>query len=308
MENKKAEIIQIILITILVSLSINLISSSIFSLNSIKNIIILLIGIIICLSVVIYYLKIKVKSMNITKIIEGNVILNVNDKNIYKSLEYYSSYNISDNITAVRLENKEINKKYNDSLKNVEKYRIDELKLKNSYFSFILNNAIEYQILDLLTDYMSLNEEDIKFIDLNNAPKEILNNIFVKTLSRDYRKRDVFNDYDDKFFSVNDDEQLHILKSNEGYIYNKFIIAIPKNATLTKKENSLIIKSKFFKIILEWGIDEVFSPFSDMDFYNFFSHDDKIDDDDIEFSYYIKVKVDYTFLKNLMIIIYGLIL
>ena len=161
MENKKAEIIQIILITILVSLSINLISSSIFSLNSIKNIIILLIGIIICLSVVIYYLKIKVKSMNITKIIEGNVILNVNDKNIYKSLEYYSSYNISDNITAVRLENKEINKKYNDSLKNVEKYRIDELKLKNSYFSFILNNAIEYQILDLLRHYLEIIEKEM---------------------------------------------------------------------------------------------------------------------------------------------------
>ena len=39
MKNKKAEIIEIILITILISLSINLISSSIFALNEIKNII-----------------------------------------------------------------------------------------------------------------------------------------------------------------------------------------------------------------------------------------------------------------------------
>lgn len=293
MKNKKAEIIEIILVTILISLSINLISSSIFMLNDIKNIIVMAIGIVICLSIVMYYLKIKVKSMNKDKIIEGNIILDVKNKYIYKSLEYFSSYSISDDINAVMLENKEINKKYNESLKNIETFNEDNFKLQNSYFSFIVNSAIEYQILNLLTDHIHLNDKDIKTIDLNNASKDILNNIFIKTLAKDYKIREEFNDYKDE---MKEDEELFTVKSDEGYIYNKFTIAIPKNAMLIKKENSLIIKSKYFKITIEWGIDDASLPFPDMEFYNFFSVK-KIDYNDVEISYYIKVKVEYSLLS-----------
>jgi len=232
--------------------------------------------------------------MNVDKIIDGNIILNVKNKKIYKSLEYHSSFNISDDITAVMLENKEIKKKYSDSLKNIEKYSDDISQLQNSYFSFVINSAIEYQILSLLTDHVHLNDEDIKTIDLTNASKDILNNIFIMTLAKDYKKREAFNDYEDETL---EDSELFSIKSDEGYIYNKFIIAIPKKAILTKKGNSLIVKSKFFKITIEWGIENASFPFPDMEFYNFFSDDDKIDYDDVEFSYYIKAKVDYTLLS-----------
>ena len=52
-----------------------------------------------------------------------------------------------------------------------------------------------------------------------------------------------------------------------------------------------------FKLSIEWSIEDVSSPFSDMNFYNFFYNDNKIDYDDIEFSYYIKVKTEYTLLS-----------
>lgn len=294
MKNKKAEIIEIILITILISLSINLISSSIFSLNDMKNIVVMLIGIIVCITIVIYYLKVKVKSMNIDKFIDGNIILNIKNKKIYKLLEYHSSFGIGDDINAVMLENKEFRKKYYNSLKNIETYSVDTFKLQNSYFSLVINDAIEYQILNLLTDHFHLNAEDIKTIDLNNAPENILNNIFVMTLAKDYRKRKAFKDYED---DTDEEVELFSIKSDEGYIYNKFLIAIPKNARLIKNGTSLIIKSKYFKMTIEWQMDDVSFPFPDMEFYNFFNNKDKIDYDDIEFSYHIEVKVRYNLLS-----------
>ncbi len=293
MKNKKAEIIEIILVTILVSLSINLISSSIFTLDDIKSIIIMVTGVVICISIVIYYLKIKVRSMHIDKFIEGNIILNSKHKNIYQLLEYYSSFLISEDVYALMLENKEFSKKYKDSLKNIDKFNEDNQQLQNSYFSFAINSAIEYQILNLLTDHLHLDDEDVKTIDINNASKDILNNIFIKTLAKDYKTRKVFNDCEDR---ERDGEELVSIRSDEGYIYDKFAIAIPKNAVLTKKRNSIVIKSKYFKINIEWGIDNASFPFPDMEFYNFFNVD-KIDYDDIEIAYYIKAKVEYSLLS-----------
>lgn len=294
MKTKKSEIIEIILVAILISLSINLISSSIFMLNDMKNIIVMVIGIIICVSVIVYYLKIKVKSMNEEKIIDGNIILDVKSKSIYQSLEYSSSFSISDNINAIMLENKEIKEKYNDSLKNIGKYSQNISELENSYFSYVINSAIEYEILNLLTDYFYLKDEDINIVDLNNAPKDILNNIFIMILAKDYKKRAVFNDYKEEGL---EGAETFYIKNDAGYIYNKFKIAIPKNAVLVKKKNSLIIKSRFYKITIEWNIEDVSMPFPDMEFYNFFSDENKIDYDDIEFPYYIKVNVEYTLLS-----------
>lgn len=252
------------------------------------------IGIIICIVIVIYYLKVKVKSMNIDKIIMGNIILNGKNKRIYKLLEYSSSFNICNLITAVMLENKEFNKKYNNSLKKVKLNNNNVLKLKKSYFSYVINNAIEYQILDLLTDYVYLNDEDIRTIDLNNAPKSILNNIFVMTLSKDYKERDVFCDHR---YEIMKGAELFSIIDDNGYIYNKLSISIPKEAILIKRDDSLIIKSKYFKITIEWGIDSTMSPFPDMEFYNFFSNDYKISEDDIKVSYYVEIKVEYSLLS-----------
>lgn len=251
------------------------------------------IGIIICIIIVIYYLKVKVKSMNIDKIITGNIILNGKSKQIYKSLEYKSSFNIDSLITAMMLENKEFDKKYNNSLKKI-KVNNNIFKLQKSYFSYAINNAIEYRILELLNDYAYLDDEDIRTIDLNNAPKSILNNIFVMTLAKDYKERDVFHNNRSEIMK---DAELFSIIDDKGYIYNKLSISIPKDAILITKGDSLIIKSKFFKITIEWGIDDISSPLSDMEFYNFFAIDYKISEDDIQISYYIELKVEYSLLS-----------
>lgn len=294
MKNKKAEIIEIILITILISLGINLISSSIFVLDSTKNIIIMIIGIILCISVVIYYLKTKVKSMNIDKTIDGNIILNVKNKQICKSLEYHSSYSMGDYINAIMLEKPEIRKKYNDSLKKIENFIENESRLKDNYFVYLIESAIEYKILNLFTDYIPLNDKNIKIIDLENAPDSILNNVFIKILSEDYKNRNIFDNYKEEIL---EDSELFSLRSDEGFIYNKFKIAIPKKAKLLKKDNSLTITSKIFKLTIDWNTSNFCSPFSDMAFYNFFSTDTEIDIDDIEVPYYINIKVEYTLLS-----------
>lgn len=295
MKNRKAEFLEIILITISISLGINLISSSIFSLDCKKNIVILTIGVIICFIVVLYYLKIKVKSMNMDKIINGNIILNANNGKIYGILPYSSSIRISDHIVAVILENKRIRKKYNDALKIIKNFDGNIVELQNNYFLYILNSVLEYEILNLLIDHLPLKEDDINIIDLNNASEDIVNNIFIKTLAKDYKKRDIFKNYYDDA----DDIELYSILSDEGYIYNKFKIAIPKKAKLIHKDNLLIIKSKLFKVSVEWNIEEFNCPFHDMKFYNYFLKDNLIDFNDVEFSYYISVKVEYSLLSML---------
>lgn len=295
MENKKSEIMEIVLVTILTALGINLVSSSIFMLDDIKNIIIMLIGIIICIGVIVYYLKTKVKSMNVNKIIEGNIIVDVTNKNIHKSLEYSSSYHISENIKAVLLEDEEIKKKYNNSLENIEEYYEDSTKLQNSYFGYVVNSAIEYEIVDSFTDSIYLRDKDVKTFDLNNAPKDILDNIFIKILSKNYKEREGFKHCDEEV--EEEGAELFSLKSDEGYIYNKFSIEFPKDASISKNKNKLIIKSNICKLTIEWGIDYAHMPFPDMEFYNHFSPEDKINYDDIEFSYFVEINVEYKLLS-----------
>lgn len=295
MENRKSEIIEIVLVTILTALGINLVSSSIFMLDDIKNIIIMLIGIIICISVIVYYLKIKVKSMNVNKAIEGNIIVDATNKKIHKLLEYSSSYHIGENINAVLLEDKEIMKKYNNSIENIEEYCEDTSKLQNSYFGYVINNTIEYEIIDIFTDSIFLRDKDIKTFDLNNAPKDILDNIFIKVLSKNYKEREEFNNYVEG--AEVEGAELFNLKSDEGNIYNKFSIEIPKDATISKNRNSLVVESSICKLTIEWGIENAHMPFPNMEFYNLFSQKDKISCDDIEFSYFVEINVEYKLLS-----------
>lgn len=292
LQNKRAEILEIILIAIILALGINLISSGISAIVDIKNILVILIGTAICISVILYYLKIKIQSMGINKIVVGNIVLNVKNKRLYGILQYRSSYQIKDYINAILLENKEISNRYAKSVKNIENYYESDYKLQNSYFSYIVNSAIEYQIINLLIDAIYLRNGDIQELDLNSVPKNIADNVFVKVLSRDWRKRKVFINCDEEV----EDEELVYLKTDEGYIYNKLVIRIPKNSTIEKYKNSLVVKSKLYKITIQWGIENGHLPFPDMEFYNFCFSDEEINFNDIEFSYFIDIKVEYSLL------------
>lgn len=294
LKKKKSEIIEIILVAIAIALGINLVSSSIIELFNINNIVVIIIGITICISVISYYVITEIKSMNINKNIDGNIILNPNTDNIYKIIQYHSSVDISDTIRALMLEDSKTKVKYKNSIKSIEKYENNIKKLNNEFFGQIINDAIEYQIINTLTDAIGLKNKDVKTIELNNAPKEILNNMFVKTLSKDYKKRIAFkNDTD----IINDGEgELVYHVNDDGYMYNKLEINIPKNSEIKKNGNSLILKSRYYKMTIEWGVESVFVPILTMNFYNFFLDKNKVADSDVEISYYINVKVKYNLL------------
>lgn len=294
LKKKKSEIIEIMLVAIAIALGINLVSSSIIELFNINNILIIIIGSVICIGVIIYYLNIKIKSMNMNKIVDGNIILNNNSKEIVKLYEYYSSYKLSDDLKALFLENNVVKNKYKKSIKNIDKLTNTIDYKCNGYCFDILNSAIEYEIISIFTDAVHLPEKDTKTYNINIVPKKIGDNIFIKTFSKDYKKRRAFDGYKEEMEDSN--YELAALTTDEGNIYEKFNMTIPKNCKIETNEKTLTIKSKFYNITIQWGIEEVHFPFPDMEFYNFFLKEDKITYDDIELSYFVQIKVQYNIL------------
>lgn len=288
LKNKKSEIVEIVLVSIAISLGINLISSSITELFDINDILIIIIGSTICISVIVYYLSIKIKSMNINKIVNGNFILNSDSKNIVKLYEYNSSYKISNDLKGLFVENKTIKNKYEKSIKDVEFTNICDKECTGYCFD-ILNDAIEYEIISNFYDAVDLSENDIQSYNINTIPKKIADNIFVKTFSKDYKKRRAFDDYVEEIEDRNC--ELAVLTTDDGNIYEKFNMTIPKNSKIEISEKMITIKSKFYNIKIQWGIDDVHFPFPDMEFYNLFLQDEQITYDDIELSYYIRIQV-----------------
>lgn len=229
--------------------------------------------------------------MNINKIVNGNIILNNNNKEIVKLYQYDSSYELSNDLKALFLENDVIKNKYEKSIKNFDKIANNFDYKCEGYCFDILNSAIEYEIISIFTDAIHLPKKDIKNYDINIAPKKIRDNIFIKTLSKDYRKRSAFDTYKEEVQDSN--YELMLLTTDEGNIYKKFNMSIPKKCKIETNEKTLIIKSKFYNITIQWGIEEVYTPFSDMKFYNFFLEEDRVTYDDIELSYYVQIKVQF---------------
>lgn len=289
LQNKRTEIIEIILVSIVIAFGINFISTGIVSLFELNNyIILLIIGIIICLLVIFYYILSIIKSLNIKKIILGNIIISKKSNRIIGINEYSASLFMKYYLDALLLEDKNALKKYNKDMKNADFYCEKHSNLENSYFKYMIDSLIEYLIIDEFTDTIFLNDKNTKILDRNNIKKIIPDNIFIKVLSSNFEKRKVFKN------SVIDNEgELWSISTEEGYIYNKLEIKIPKNAKMYKENNhTLIIKSKYFKIRIEWGLENGCLA-SDYEFYNYFLKHDINKWEDLELNYFIDINVKY---------------
>ncbi len=289
LQNKRTEIVEIILVSIVIAFGINFISTSIVSVLELNNYIILfLMGSMMCLIVMLYYVLSILKSLNIKKTISGNIIVSKKTKRIIGVNEYSASFFMQNYLDALLLENKEVLKEYNKDLKKADFYCENYSNIENSYFKKIIDDLIEYLILDEFVDARFLNNKKIKILDKSIVEKEIPNNIFIKVLSSDFNRRKYF-----KKEIFDDDGEIYNITTQEGFIYNKLEVKIPKNAKMYKKKNNmLIIKSNYFKMKIKWGL-EYGCCASDSEFYNYFLKDVINKWEDNEFNYFIDINVKY---------------
>lgn len=289
LRNKRTEIIEIILVSIVVAFGINFISTGIVSLFKLDNsIVIIIIGIIMCLLVIMYYALSVVKSLNIKKIMDGNIVISSNDKRIVGVTEYFASMYMENFLDALLLEDKSVLKAYNKDMKKLDYFCEHYSNIQNSYFKYLMDSLIEYLILDTFVDAKYLSEKNIKILERNNIDKNILDNIFIKVLCEDLEKRKFFHED-----MLDSEGELYTITTDDGYIYNKLVVKIPKNARIYKENNNtLIINSKYFRIKIEWGLEDA-SMANDYNFYNYFLKDDIISWNDFEFGYFVDVDVKY---------------
>lgn len=259
--SQQDQVRQLIIVSILIALGVNLMATGVISLLKISSqpIMLIVLGMLFSLGVIFIVILYDYRKLNKTINYEGFFIYNQKTHNIYNIKEYEIVENMSYYLKAALSENK--------ALKNIwikNGLRVDYIDengnyiLKTSKSCDILNELIEYCILNRLCthldSYFKLNKlNDIKVIDRYEIPDILLENRFLKIFSEDINNREYFIDcIPDK----NEDEEFVSINGKEGTLYEKFELLLPRNSKIKRKnKNTILIDNYIFTISLSCMYD-----------------------------------------------------
>lgn len=309
--NQKNENIELIIITVIVGLGVNILATALINSLPIKYNIyyLLIIGIALSLFVLFVYIIIKIKSLKTEVEIKSNFIFNNNKKDIVIVPNYQLTLDMKNYLLGLFLDNKKIKDNFfkSDYIKTNER---QEQNREDDDFKNIINELIEYLILNKLSlsfvDFYNVSDKVFEY-NIDNIPKEIQENIFLKTFSKDIEKRKEFSRKDVLQACINKvlEDGKEILFSShtvDGYIYEKFELYLPKKTKIYKNyKNQIIIDNKFYKITIEWLFDYYGGNFEG-EFFEYIigrNRDWETDDDFcFDISIDIKFKPFFIFNKN----------
>ena len=296
--NQRTQNSEIIILSIVVSLGINLLATGIMSFFNLEHNanILIIIGIILSCAVILIYMFFKIKDLNNIIKIDSCFIFDRNKKRILRIPNFESSHDMSKYLNALLMEDKKINKKLSQcKYLTDESYRnitIDD----NDYFKKLINDLIEFIILDNISlVYIDNYRGKVSLYEVESI-KDIKDNPFIKTLTKDIKKREAFKRKDVESVQIiceNDQinkKQLVSSETIDGYIYQRMDMEFPKGTKIFKTyKNQLIIDTKYYKLIFTWDF-RGFGKSVDNDFYKFFFNREKNWDTDDEFYYNIKIE------------------
>ena len=224
--NQRTQNSEIIILSIVVSLGINLLATGIMSFFNLEHNanILIIIGIILSCAVILIYMFFKIKDLNNIIKIDSCFIFDRNKKRILRIPNFESSHDMSKYLNALLMEDKKINKKLSQcKYLTDESYRnitIDD----NDYFKKLINDLIEFIILDNISlVYIDNYRGKVSLYEVESI-KDIKDNPFIKTLTKDIKKREAFKRKDVESVQIiceNDQinkKQLVSSETIDGYI------------------------------------------------------------------------------------------
>lgn len=296
-KEEKSEIIRIIVFSVVLSTVINLVSNAICSVLEIHPAIQIIAGFVVTLVLLISALAFRLHKLNTKAEFEGMIIIgrgeeghkNQNSKdnddnesyevNNRNSFVFIPDYDINNNmhrhLLAAFVENDAIKKVWeNGDLKSVDSILYGSPVDPDESVA-ILIELIEYAILDNLSmftwDYLNGKEsriEEEKWTG-ESLPSISFANRFIRLFSEDIINRPVFggNDNSQKCKQGFD---VFWEYSENGALYEKFELILPKGTTITRKsKNSIGIDTKLFELTIEYCFNGCSAAISD-DFTTFY--------------------------------------
>ncbi|MBP1640853.1 MAG: hypothetical protein H6Q17_2436 [Bacteroidetes bacterium] len=273
--SNRTNVIEIFIVAILITLCINLITTTCYELLdfSNKDEMLLLLGIIILLLSVAYFILKIVWKTNIKKVFSGFILINKKDKLPVDCDGYDYLEELRRNLDAGFAENKALEHIWmNDSANRKEK-------------NLLIIEATEYYLIDELsthlTDYFNLRGLDKKQlvqISRNDIPDILFSNRFLELFSKPMEQRASFiNDIDKKDKNERVGRIVYSMGGN-GAVFKYFDFVLPKGSKVAKNEDYIEIDTKRFTIkikvdyegygnVLPKGFEKYFlgfNPFEDV--------------------------------------------
>lgn len=252
--NSRRIFVELVIGTILLALSINLLSSSIIQLKWVSPQLVAVIAIIIIIVSIIYFVVRLLWPHDDIYKIDGFFIWDENTNNVLDIKRYHFGYYLNKYLKAAFIENSALEKAWNlepiskefNNAQDIENHN------KNNKSKKIIVEATEYYILEELSthlvDYFNqepFDEQNLEKFARNDIPDVLLSNRFLEMFSKPMEDRPLFSNKE----SFENDNNIVMSTSDDGAFYSQFELILPKNASIKRaKPGGLTIKTTRFQI------------------------------------------------------------
>ena len=274
-QNKIHELISTV---VLVAIGVNILSTGVVELFNFPNkeIVFILIGAVILVSVIVKTIKTRLKSLNQTISIDGFFIYNQKEKAIVKVPQYNISGDMVKYLDSAFSENKALEMLWKQN--HIAHFNIktgEYVKGNSSQSGVILNELLEYCVIEklstLLTDYYNGCSDQLKIKEYGRSdiPEILLQNRFLKLFSEDMENRIAFAG--SEFQKKKKQKKSTIIAAySSSAIYKKFDLILPEKSKMFRKnKNTIVLVTPLLKLSITSSFDG-FSTVLPSGFYSYY--------------------------------------
>ena len=312
LQNQRSELNGLVLYSIVLGISVNILSGILSELLNIKPWINLIIWGVISLGIIISSQVLKYKGLNTKVELQGLLITDETSKNkLIEVPNYHISMDMKEYYESACSENNAYRKIWeNSGLDKAKDGKTHKEQLSMiSESSKLLVELIEYCLLERLStfieDYFNKRGVSQKCICClgKDIPDVLLQNRFLKLFSEEPKNRAAFCGVPGKFTytvecvenNTDDENTIVYMMGDNGALYQRFSLIIPKGSKVYREsENTVVVDTKIFTL-KHRVVFEGFSTYVERDFYTHYLHTPN-DDGFHNWQFDIEVEVIYKFI------------
>lgn len=241
----KRNLVEVVVIASLIGMGINLISTSLynhFTINH-KNLVFCLFGGMLLFVALLYFIKIFFFGKSATRKYEGFIVIDKKSNLPVECNGYVYSEELNQYFVGAFDENKSIKRIWDGDNYSTE----DKSKIVIEATEFFILNELSTHLEDY-TNSHKLEKFRVQTISRNDIPNILLKNRFLELFSKPQEERDNFIDYVEDNKKNSNEDKIYGSYLSSGAMFILFELVLPKNSSVIKKDDVIIIDTPRFTI------------------------------------------------------------